>query len=137
MPVATRVEKIRGMSPELAEKLKEHKIINSNQLLKAGCSVEGRKNLAKLIGTEPKALLEMLNRADLDRINGIGAVFADLLEQAGVDTVKELSKRVPSHLHEMLITINFSKQLTRHPPKLEQVTAWVEQAKALPPIIEY
>ncbi len=137
MPNATPVGKIRGMSAELAAKLKEHNLMNAEQLLMAGCEPKARQELAKLLGIEPKALLELINRADLDRVTGIGAAYADLLENAGVDTVKELSKRVPANLHAKLLEINDKLKLTNHPPTLEKVQAWVETAKSLPHIVEY
>ncbi len=137
MANATAVDNIRGITPQLAEKLKEQKILNTDQLLKAGCTPEGRKALAKLIGAEPNALLEILNRADLDRIAGIGPAYANLLEEVGVDTVKELSKRVPANLHNKMAEVNTVKKITTHPPTLQQVEAWVAEAKNLPVLLEY
>jgi hypothetical protein len=89
------------------------------------------------LGEPEKALLEMLNRADLDRVAGIGAAYSNLLEEAGVDTVKELSKRVAANLHAKLIEINTEKKVTLHPPTLAMVEAWVKDAKELPAVIEY
>ncbi len=137
MAVATPVDKIRGMPAELAGKLKEHKILNANQLLEAGCTPEDRKRLSTLLGVETKELLEFLNRADLDRVEGIGAAYANLLEEAGVDTVKELAKRVPEHLHAKLTEINDEKKVTTHPPTLAMVEEWVKEARMLPVMLEY
>ncbi len=137
MATKTPVDKIRGISAELAEKLKGVQITNAEQLLAAGCTVEGRKALAAKLGADPKLLLELLNRADLDRVAGIGAAYSNLLEEAGVDTVKELAKRVPENLFAKLIEINDAKKITTHPPKVEMVKAWVDAAKALPAMMEY
>ncbi len=131
------VDKIRGITPDLAAKLKESKILNSEQLLKAGSTPDARKALAKQIGADQKVLLELLNRADLDRVAGIGAAYANLLEEAGVDTVKELSKRTPANLHTRLVEINTARKITNHPPTEQQVEAWVKEAKALPILLEY
>lgn len=137
MASATSVDKLRGITTELAAKLKEQKILDGDQLLQAGCTPEGRQVLAKKLGVDTKALLELINRADLDRVAGIGAAYANLLEEIGVDTVKELSKRVPANLHAKLMEVNAEKKITTHPPKLEQVEAWVTEAKSLPHIVEY
>jgi predicted flap endonuclease-1-like 5' DNA nuclease len=137
MASATPVDKLRGISEELAAKLKGQQITNSDLLLKAGCTPEARQALAKKIGADPKALLELLNRADLDRVSGIGAAYSNLLEEAGVDTVKELSKRVAANLHAKILEINTAKKVTTHPPTLAMVEAWVAEAKALPPMMEY
>lgn len=137
MANAESVDKIRGISTEVAAKLKESKILNTEQLLKAGNSPEARKGLAKQVGVDPKQLVELLNRADLDRVAGIGGAYANLLEEAGVDTVKELSKRTPANLHAKLVEINTAKKITTHPPTLQQVETWVKEAKSLPVLLEY
>jgi hypothetical protein len=59
------------------------------------------------------------------------------MEEAGVDTVKELAKRVPAKLHARLIEINSVRQFTQRPPSVEQVSDFVEQAKQLPAMLEY
>ena len=41
----------------------------------------------------PSHVLELINRADLARVKGIGSIYANMLEVAGVDTVKELAQR--------------------------------------------
>ncbi len=137
MANAEPVDKIRGITPETAAKLKESKILNTDQLLKAGGTPEARKGLAKQIGVDSKVLLELLNRADLDRVAGIGGAYTNLLEEAGVDTVKELSKRTPANLHAKLVEINTARKITTHPPTEQQVEAWVKEAKGLPVLLEY
>lgn len=46
--------------------------------------------MADCAGVAVEAMLELANRADLARIKGIAGVYSDLLEEAGVDTIKEL-----------------------------------------------
>lgn len=130
------VDKIRGISTSVAAKLKEQNILNTEQLLKAGATPAARSALAKSVGCDPKDMTELLNRADLDRLNGIGAAYANLLEEAGVDTVKELSKRVSANLHAKLLEINTAKKITTHPPSLSQVEGWVAEAKTLPILLQ-
>ena len=47
----------------------------------------------------------MANRADLARVRGVGGVFSDLLEHAGVDTVREFAIRRPDNLYANLVEI--------------------------------
>ena len=89
-----RVQELRGMQTTMAEKLVAAGIKSSDDLLTAGKTPAGRKDLAARVGADPKEVLEMLNRANLARVQGIGEVYSNLLENAGVDTVAELSKRV-------------------------------------------
>jgi predicted flap endonuclease-1-like 5' DNA nuclease len=82
-------------------------------------------------------ILEWVNHADLFRIKGVGEEYADLLEEAGVDTVPELAQRNPANLHAKLGEVNAAKKLVRRLPTAAQVTDWVDQAKALPRVITY
>jgi len=102
----------------------------------AGKSPAGRKELAARVGVDQKELLEVLNRADLARVQGIGEVYSNLLENAGVDTVAELAKRVPANLHAKLAE-QAQKGDARRAPTLSQVEDWVKQAKELGRGIEY
>jgi len=45
-------------------------------------------------------ILEFVNMSDLLRISGVGGEYAELLERAGVDTVKELRTRNAGNLTE-------------------------------------
>ena len=82
-------------------------------------------------------ILEWANHADLFRIDGIGSEYADLLEEAGVDTVPELAQRNAAHLHAKMKEINEAKELVRRLPSEKQVEGWIEQAKALPRALSY
>ena len=84
-----------------------------------------------------KEVLELANRADLARVKGIGKVFSDLLENAGVDTVKELAQRKPANLHTKLAEVNTEKKFAKRAPTMAEVTDWVDQAKALPKTLKY
>jgi predicted flap endonuclease-1-like 5' DNA nuclease len=131
------VSEIRGMKADVAAKFKAKGIATDEALLNAAKTPALRKELAAAVGLEAGAVLEFANRADLARVAGIGEVFADLLENAGVDTVKELSKRVPENLLAKITEVNTAKKLAGRLPTLDQVTGWVEQAKKLPKVLEY
>ncbi len=128
---------LKGITKDLAGKLKQHGLTDSDKLLEAAKTAAGRKELAAKAGVDPKVILELANRADLARIQGIGHVFSDLLEEAGVDTVKELAKRVPANLLAKIVEVNDQKKLSGRLPTEAQVKDWVEQAKKLPKTLEY
>lgn len=132
-----KIEEIEGIGPEYAKKLVEVGVKTADDLLNVGGIRKGRKELAEKTGISEKLILEWVNLADLFRIKGIGEEYSDLLEEAGVDTVVELSKREPENLHAKILEINKEKKLVRKPPTLEQVKNWVEQAKKLPRKVEY
>jgi len=90
-----------------------------------------------LSGINEKSILKFANMADLMRIKGIGEEYSELLEASGVDTVPELSHRVPSNLVSKMQEINAERKLTRRVPVLSEVEKWVAQAKELPRALEY
>ncbi|MBN1219111.1 MAG: DUF4332 domain-containing protein [Anaerolineae bacterium] len=132
-----RIQQLKGITNELTNALKAQGFFNSDQLLDAARTPLGRKLLAEQVGVDPRIILELANRADLARICGIGSVFSNLLEHAGVDTVKELANRRPGNLYDKLAETNSQKELAGRAPTFKAVEDWVAQAKSLPPKLEY
>lgn len=128
---------IEGIGEAYELKLNEVGIKSIEGLLDACTTKKGRDALAEKTGISDKLILKWANRADLDRINGVGSEYADLLEAAGVDTVPELAQRKPENLHKKMLEVNEEKKLVRKLPTLNQVEDWVEQAGKLPRILNY
>lgn len=131
------IKDIEGIGPDYAEKLNAENIQTTADLLEAGKTPSLRKALSEKTGISAKLILEWVDHADLFRIKGIGEEYSDLLEEAGVDTVVELSKRVPEHLHAKVVEVNKVKKLVRRVPTLAMIEGWVAEAKTLPRKIEY
>ena len=108
-------------------------------LLEKGKTPSGRKELADATGIDGTLILKWLNMADLFRVKGIGPEYSELLEKAGVDTVKELRHRVPEHLHAKLVEVNAAggQPLVRALPSLKALQSWIEAAKQLEPMLSY
>jgi len=132
-----KIEDIEGIGPTYRDKLKVVGILTVEELLKKGRTPKGRDGLAEKTGISGKLILEWVNLADLMRIKGMGEEYTDLMEEAGVDTVKELARRVPGNLHKKLEEVNKAKKLVRRLPSLDEVKDWIEQAKKLPAMVEY
>jgi len=71
------------------------------------------------------------------RIKGVGEEYADLLEVAGIDTVKELRRRNPRSLLRQLMDLNDKKNLVRRLPTEKMVEGWVAEAKTMTPGVSY
>ncbi|WP_290145602.1 DUF4332 domain-containing protein, partial [Muribaculum intestinale] len=84
-----------------------------------------------------KLILKWTNHADLFRIKGVAGQFAELLEAAGVDTVKELRHRVADNLAPKLVAINDEKNLCNRVPSVTEIQRMIDQAKELEPIVSY
>jgi predicted flap endonuclease-1-like 5' DNA nuclease len=135
--MATKIIEIEGIGPVFAEKLSKAGVLTVEGLLDKGATRGGRKNLAEESGVDESKILNWVNKADLFRIKGIGPQFSELLEAAGVDTVKELRNRNAENLYAKLVEVQAEKKITRAVPALKQVTKFIEQAKNLPPIVTY
>ncbi len=133
----TKIVDIEGIGPKYAKKLHSVGVRSTGRLLQIGTDKRGRKDLAEETGISEKLVLEWVNLADLMRVKGIGEEYSDLLEEAGVDTVKELRQRVPENLFKALVETNEKKALVRRLPSSKQVKSWVTQAKKLSPIVKY
>ena len=128
---------IEGIGPVYADKLKAAGLTTTGALLEAAKDPKGRKALAEKTGIEEKRILEWANRADLMRVKGVGEEYSDLLEAAGVDTVKELKTRRADNLTAKMTEINAAKKLVRQLPSEKQVADWIEHAKTLPAVLTY
>jgi predicted flap endonuclease-1-like 5' DNA nuclease len=106
-------------------------------LLERCGSKAGREALAGTTGIGEGLILEWTNHADLYRIKGVGSEYADLLEEAGVDSVPELAQRVPANLAAKLAAVNEEKNLVRRVPSESEVADWVAQAKELPRAVHH
>ncbi len=131
------VKDLEGATDEIVAALAERDIRDNEQLVKAASTQAQRKELAAYCGCESGDILHLANRADLARIRGIAGVYSDLLEIAGVDTVKELATRRADHLHAKISETNDRDKLTTKPPTLRMVQDWVSQAKALKSTLTY
>ncbi len=132
-----KITEIEGIGPAFAEKLAGAGVQTVEGLLETGATKAGRKKLAADSGIDEAKVLDWVNMADLFRIKGIGSQFAELLKAAGVDTVKELRNRNAENLHAKLVKVQEEKKITRAVPALKQVSDFVDQAKALDPIVSY
>ena len=108
----------------------------------AACSTahatpKARKALATETGLEEARILKWANMADLMRVKGIGEEYSELLEAAGVDTVKELKTRKAENLAAKIAEANAAKKLVRAVPGPKLVARWIDGAKSLAPRLTY
>ncbi len=128
---------IEGIDGNIAAILKSVGVRSTGGLLEAARTSRGRKSLAKKTALSEKQLLCWANMADRMRISGISKEYADLLQAAGVDTVKELKYRNPSKLVTAMADANKKRKLVRLLPSEKVVVRWIDHAKKLPLKITY
>lgn len=131
MAHAHRIAEIKGLSDEAKAKLTAAGIGTVEHLLARTSDASKKAALAKELGVPGPELTEWINRADLMRLNGVGTQYADLLENVGVDSCKELQHRIPANLHAKMVASNEGGKFTQRTPTLAQVTAWIAEAKTI------
>lgn len=135
--MAYKIIDIQGIGPIYAEKLIAVGIETVDQLLEKGCCPKGRKELEEKTGIRGDLILTWVNHADLFRVKGVGPQFSELLEAAGVDTVKELRTRNAANLAAKMLEVNEAKHLCKRTPVEKEIQKYIDAAKALEPKVTY
>ncbi len=135
--MAKKIEDIEGVGPSNGAKLRAAGCRSVGQLLDMGCTKKGRAHIAAKTGLSEARILKWVNHADLFRVKGIASQYAELLECAGVDTVKELRNRNVDNLAVKMAEINKAKKLVRNVPSAKVISSWVSQAKILEPKVTH
>ena len=134
--VSLHLSKVRGTNLQIRARLKGKGITNSRQLLEAAGAQQKRAALIGETLIDAATLAYITKRADLARVKGIGATFADMLEVLKIDTVARLAAWEIDELHQTLRDFNQTERFARRAPTLEEIASWVTQARRLPVIVE-
>ena len=135
--MARGISSIEGIGPGYSSALKAAGIVTVEQLLQAGATSRQRTELARRTGVSSKLILRWVNMCDLFRVRGVASQYAELLEAAGVDTVKELRNRNSDNLAAAMSEANATKRLVRQLPNSKRISDWIEHAKSLQPMVTY
>ena len=131
------IEKIEGVGPKYGEILRASGIVTSKGMLKEGAYPAGRKVISEKTGIGCAKILKWVNLCDLSRVYGISTQYSELLEIAGVDTIKELGNRNALNLYKEMKAINTDKEIVRKIPGITDVQMWIEQAKSINLAVHY
>ena len=131
------IRSIAGIGPAMAAKLRAERIRTTEGLLEASKTFKDRKILAEKLGADEQTVLRWANLADRMRIKGVREPYAELLKDAGVDTVKELKYRNPGRLAEAMAAANAKRKRVDQLPTAKRIERWIAAAGKLPPKISY
>jgi predicted flap endonuclease-1-like 5' DNA nuclease len=131
------IEEIEGIGPAFAKKLKAAGIATPAELLAKCGAAKGRKAVVDHTGIPMKRVLRWVNMADLMRLKGVDGNAAELLEAAGVDTVKALASERADSLASTMASVNAAKNLAPSVPDAKTVAAWIAEAKTLEPKVTH
>lgn len=130
-----RIDQVAGIDQRQATKLRKAGVRTSKALAESASTRRGRTKLAKETGLSPKDLQLWVHHADLLKVKGVGAEYAALLVEAGVDTIRDLRRRNPTALLAKIIGMNGSQKVVERLPTEGMVEAWIVAAGDLEPSI--
>jgi hypothetical protein len=84
-----RLDRFPGVQTEYLDRLGDEGIRNTRQLFLEARNKSGRERLSQETGMPEEALYELVGLSDLSRIYGVGPVFARLIYDVGIRSVKE------------------------------------------------
>ena len=122
---------MKGVSSELQERFAQIGIKYTQQLLERGRTASQREELAQHLGISQKNLAELVGRADMMRLHGIGGDLSLLLKEAGVLSCKVLSQQSVEPLHKRLGELHIGQRIAYHAPSRAQVRSWINEAQEL------
>ena len=130
-PTFYPLEKIEALSPKYIEALKAVGFETTEELLNIGqLALPVLEDKTKI---PIKFLDKLVEIVDLMRIENVTEEYGDILNQIGIDSVKEFRHRNPASTMKKI-----KEQLEKTPgilkivPTEKDVAAWIENAKALP-----
>lgn len=130
-----RIDEVAGVEVKASTKLRKIGIRTSKGLADAAATRRGRTELSAKTGIPPRDLQTWVHHSDLLRVKGVGAEYAELLVEAGVETIRDLRRRNPTALVAKIIGMNGSQKVVRRLPTEAMVNSWIESAKQIEPTI--
>jgi predicted RecB family nuclease len=128
-----RIDQVAGIDLRDATKLRKAGVRTSKALIERASNGRGRNRLAKETGLSPKDLQLWIHHADLLRVKGVGAEYAALLVETGVDTLRDLRRRNPTALLAKIIGFNGSHNVVSRLPTESMVEGWIDSAAQMDP----
>ena len=126
-----KLNDIEGLKEIHAKELAKVGINTTRDLLENGRTSAKRKKLAEETGISANLILRWVHIADLVRVEGIGIEYANLLEKAGVDTAKDLSRRNAENLAVALERTNEQKRLVQRTPGIKRLLRVIQSASEI------
>ncbi len=97
-PNPVRLSSFQGVDNRAVTQLEKNGVRNSKQLFNKASVAEDRKKLSSELGVSEDSLKELIALSDLSRLYGVGPVFARIIYNIGIDSVKSLLRYSPEEV---------------------------------------
>jgi len=136
-PKPTKISEFKGISPDTIKTLEKHGFQNTFKLFDKIKTKNNRNELAKITGISAEEILELTKLTDLSRIRWVGATFARMLYDIGIDTVEKAANSNFTDLHLKINQTNKEKKYFNGNIGLNDMKLLVNAAKEIPLEVEY
>ena len=136
-PKPTKISEFKGISQETIKTLEKHGFQNTFKLFDKIKTKNNRNELAKITGISAEEILELTKLTDLSRIRWVGATFARMLYDIGIDTVEKAANSNFTDLHLKINQTNKEKKYFNGNIGLNDMKLFVIAAKEIPMEVEY
>ena len=126
----------RGVNPAHIDRLATIGVRNGVQMLKAGRTREGRKELSERTEIPVDVILELVKLSDLARIPGVKGVRARLYYDAGVDTIEKIAEWEAEEFRALMVEFVERTGFDGIATLLAEARFTIARAKELPKILE-
>ena len=130
-----RIDQVAGIDQKQATRLRKAGVRTSKALIEKASTQRDRNELARKTDISSRDLQFWVHHADLLRVKGVGAEYAELLVAAGVDTIKDLRRRNATALVAKIISLNGTHKVVNRLPTEAMVEGWIAAAAELEPSI--
>jgi predicted flap endonuclease-1-like 5' DNA nuclease len=118
-----QIQDLPGVEPRHAANLKSVGIWTCQQLLQVARYPNRLHGLAQVSGLSMAVLRDLVDRAEVSRLQGVGPAHLAYLVAAGIHTLAALAAQEPEALRLRL------SRVTSHSPNLAVVENWIAQAR--------
>jgi len=136
-PKPTKISEFKGISPDTIKTLEKHGFQNTFKLFDKIKTKNNRNELAKITGISAEEILELTKLTDLSRIRWVGATFARMLYDIGIDTAEKAANSNFTDLHLKINQTNKEKKYFNGNIGLNDMKLFVIAAKEIPMEVEY
>jgi len=136
-PKPNKLNEFFGISSETVSKLEKNGIKDTLKLFDHVLTPQSRKKLAAETNIPEAEILELAKLTDLSRIKWVGATFARMLYEVGVDTAEKASKTDYVELHQKIFQLNKEKNFYKGQIGLHDMKLFVDAAREVSFEIQY
>lgn len=126
------LDQLPGLSPTHAQGMTQLGLTSTEHLRRYGATADHRQTLAQKMQVPLRYVTKWVILAELARVPAVGCQFNGLLLHAGIISVAQLADSTAQGLYTQLRRLHVAT-LQRNDlcPTPDQVSLWIQQAKAL------